>query len=88
MDTTKIKPEAREKIRTVCDLYENGRHDLLNLLRVHDLGKRGPEITLELAVESIDDDIESLTRLRDALKGEQAMGYLKKEWGIANEDHV
>lgn len=88
MDTTKIKPEAREKIRAVCDLYENGRYDLLDLLRAHDLGKRGPEITLELAVESIDDDIESLIRLRDALKGEQAMGYLKKEWGIENEDHV
>lgn len=77
-----MKPEVREKIKTVCGLYENGRYDLLDLLRVHDLGKRGPEITLELAVESIDDDIESLTRLRDALKGEQAMGHLKKEWGI------
>ena len=82
MDTTKIKPEVREKIRAVCELYEYGRHDLLNLLRVHDLGKRGPEITLELAVESIDNDIENLTRLRDALKGEQAMGHLKKEWGL------
>lgn len=88
MDTIKMKPEVRKKIRAVCGLYENGRHDLLDLLRVHDLGKRGPEITLELAVESIDDDIESLIRLRDALKGERAMGYLKKEWGIANEDHV
>lgn len=88
MDTMRIKPEVREKIRTVCGLYENGRHDLLDLLRVHDLGKRGPEITLGLALESIDDDIESLIRLRDALEGERAMGYLKKEWGIANEDHV
>ncbi|WP_337476341.1 hypothetical protein [Acidaminococcus timonensis] len=83
-----MKPEVREKIKTVCGLYENGRQDLMDLLRVHDRGKRGPEITLELAVESIDDDIESLIRLRDALKGEQAMGYLKKEWGIENEDHV
>lgn len=82
MDTMKIKPEVREKIRMVCGLYENGRHDLLDLLRVHDLGKRGPEITLELALESIDDDMESLRRLRDALKGEQAMGHLKKEWGL------
>lgn len=54
----------------------------MNLLRVHDRGKRGPEITLEMAVESIDNDIENLTRLRDALKGEQAMGHLKKEWGL------
>lgn len=82
MDTMKIKPEVREKIRDVCALYEYGRQDLLNLLRGHDLGKRGPEITLELAVESIDNDIENLTRLRDALKGEQAMGHLKKEWGL------
>lgn len=82
MDTTKIKPEVRKKIRNVCELYEYGRQDLLNLLRGHDLGKRGPEITLELAVESIDNDIENLTRLRDALKGEQAMGHLKKEWGL------
>lgn len=82
MDTMKIKPEVRKKIRNVCELYEYGRYDLLNLLRVHDLGKRGPEITLEMAVESIDNDIENLTRLRDALKGEQAMGHLKKEWGL------
>lgn len=82
MDTMKIKPEVRKKIRNVCELYEYGRYDLLNLLRVHDLGKRGPEFTLELAVESIDNDIENLTRLRDALKGEQAMGHLKKEWGL------
>lgn len=82
MDTMKIKPEVRKKIRNVCELYEYGRYDLLNLLRVHDLGKRGPEITLELAVESIDNDIENLIRLRDALKGEQAMGHLKKEWGL------
>ncbi|MGN8780585.1 hypothetical protein ACTNE5_00315 [Acidaminococcus fermentans] len=82
MDTMKIKPEVRKKIRNVCELYEYGRYDLLNLLRVHDLGKRGPEITLELAVESIDNDIENLTRMRDALKGEQAMGHLKKEWGL------
>lgn len=82
MDTMKIKPEVRKKIRNVCELYEYGRYDLLNLLRVHDLGKHGPEITLELAVESIDNDIENLTRLRDALKGEQAMGHLKKEWGL------
>ncbi|MGF0020196.1 hypothetical protein [Acidaminococcus fermentans] len=82
MDTMKIKPEVRKKIRNVCELYEYGRQDLLNLLRVHDLGKRGPEITLEMAVESIDNDIENLTRLRDALKGEQAMGHLKKEWGL------
>ena len=82
MDTTRIKPEVRDKIRAVCALYENGRQDLLELLRVHDLGKRGPEITLGLALESIDDDIESLIRLRDALKGEQAMGHLKKEWGL------
>lgn len=82
MDTMKIKPEVREKIRAVCGLYENGRNDLLKLLRVHDLGKRGPEITLGLALESLDNDIENLTKLRDALKGEQAMGHLKKEWGI------
>lgn len=82
MDTMKIKPEVRKKIRNVCELYEYGRYDLLNLLRVHDLGKRGPEITLEMAVESIDNDIENLTRLRDALKGEQAMWHLKKEWGL------
>lgn len=82
MNTMKMSPEVREKIKAVCGLYENGRHDLLNLLRVHDLGKRGPEITLGLALESIEDDIESLIRLRDALKGEQAMGHLKKEWGI------
>lgn len=82
MDTMKIKREVRKKIRNVCELYEYGRYYLLNLLRVHDLGKRGPEITLEMAVESIDNDIENLTRLRDALKGEQAMGHLKKEWGL------
>ena len=82
MDTTKMEPEVREKIRAVCGLYENGRYDLLDLLRVHDLGKRGPEITLGLALESIDDDLDSLRILRDALKGEQAMGHLKKEWGI------
>lgn len=82
MDTMKIKPEVRKKIRNVCELYEYGRQDLLNLLRGHDLGKRGPEITLEMAVESIDNDIENLTRIRDALKGEQAMGHLKKEWGL------
>ena len=82
MDTTKIKPEVREKIRAVCGLYENGRQDLLELLRVHDLGKRGPEITLELALESIDDDIKSLQTLKMELKGEQAMGHLKKIWGI------
>lgn len=82
MDTMRMKPEVREKIKAVCGLYENGRHDLLDLLRVHDLGKRGPEITLGLALESIDDDIESLIRLRDVLKGEQAMGHLKKEWGL------
>lgn len=82
MNTMKMSSEVREKIKAVCGLYENGRHDLLDLLRVHDLGKRGPEITLGLALESIDDDIESLIRLRDALKGEQAMGHLKKEWGI------
>lgn len=82
MDTMKIKPEARKKIRNVCELYEYGRYELLNLLRVHDRGKCGPEITLELAVESIDNDIENLTKLRDALKGEQAMGYLKQEWGM------
>ena len=82
MDTTKIKPEVRKKIRNVCELYEYGRQDLLNLLRGHDLGKRGPEITLELAVESIDNDIENLTRLRDTLKSEQAMGHLKKVRGL------
>lgn len=82
MDTMRMKAEVLKKIRAVCGLYENGRHDLLNLLRVHDLGKRGPEITLGLALESIDDDIESLVRLRDALKGEQTMGHLKKEWGL------
>lgn len=82
MDTMKIKPEVREKIRDVCALYEYGRQDLLKLLRAHDLGKRGPEITLGLALESIDNDLDTLRRLRDALKGEQAMGHLKKEWGI------
>lgn len=82
MDTMKIKPEVREKIRMVCGVYDNGRNDLLDLLRVNALGKRGPEITLGLALESINDDIESLIRLRDALKGEQAMGHLKKEWGL------
>lgn len=82
MDTTKIRPEVREKIIMVCDLYENGRQDLLNLLRVHDLGKRGPEITLELALESIDDDMKILQTLKMELKGEQAMGHLKQEWGM------
>lgn len=82
MDTMKIKPEVREKIKMVCGLYENGRHDLLDLLRVHDLGKRGPEITLELALESIDDDMKSLQTIKMELKGEQAMGHLKKEWGM------
>ncbi|WP_270420719.1 hypothetical protein [Acidaminococcus massiliensis] len=82
MDAMKMSPEVTEKIKAVCGLYENGRHDLLDLLRVHDLGKRGPEITLELALESIDDDLDSLRRLRDVLKGEQAMGHLKKEWGL------
>ena len=82
MDTMKIKPEVREKIRMVCGVYDNGRNDLLDLLRVNALGKRGPEITLGLALVSINDDIESLIRLRDALKGEQAMGHLKKEWGL------
>jgi len=77
-----INQDVREKIMAACGLYENGRSDLLELLRVHDLGKRGPEITLELALESIDDDLESLQRLRNALKGEQAMGHIKKEWGI------
>lgn len=82
MDTMKMKPEVREKIRDVCALYEYGRQDLLKLLLAHDLGKRGPEITLGLALESLDNDIENLTKLRDALKGEQAMGHLKKEWGL------
>ncbi|MGP2527435.1 hypothetical protein ACTUHY_05650 [Acidaminococcus sp. LBK-2] len=82
MDTTKIRPEVREKIIMVCDLYENGRQDLLNLLRVHDLGKRGPEITLALALESIDDDMKILQTLKMELKGEQAMGHLKQEWGM------
>ena len=82
MDTMKMKTEVREKIRDVCALYEYGRQDLLKLLRAHDLGKRGPEITLGLALESLDNDIENLTKLRDALKGEQAMGHLKKEWGL------
>lgn len=82
MDTMKMKPEVREKIRDVCALYEYGRQDLLKLLRAHDLGKRGPEITLGLALESLDNDIENLTKLRDALKGEQAMGHLKKMWGM------
>lgn len=82
MDTMKMKPEVREKIRDVCALYEYGRQDLLKLLRAHELGKRGPEITLGLALESLDNDIENLTKLRDALKGEQAMGHLKKEWGL------
>lgn len=82
MDTTKIKPEVREKIKAVCGLYENGRQDLLELLRVHDLGKRGPEITLELALESIDDDMKILQTLKMELKGEQAMGHLKQEWGM------
>ena len=82
MDTMKMKPEVREKIRDVCALYEYGRQDLLKLLRAHDLGKRGPEITLGWALESLDNDIENLTKLRDALKGEQAMGHLKKEWGL------
>ena len=82
MDTMKMKPEVREKIRDVCALYEYGRQDLLMLLWAHDRGKRGPEITLGLALESLDNDIENLTKLRDALKGEQAMGHLKKEWGL------
>lgn len=82
MDTMKMKPEVRETIRFICELYENGRHDLLELLRVHDLGKRGPEITLDLALESVDDNIDSLIRLKGALKCEQAMGHLRKEWGI------
>lgn len=82
MDAMKMKPEVREKIKAVCGLCENGRYDMLELLRVHDLGRRGPEITLELALESIDDDMESLRRLRDALKGEQAMGHLKEMWGL------
>lgn len=82
MDTTKIRPEVRKKIRMVIDLYDNGRNDLLKLLRVHDLGKRGPEITLELALESIDDDMKSLQTIKMELKGEQAMGHLKKIWGM------
>ena len=85
MDTMKIKPEVRKKIKAVCGLYENGRQDLLELLRVHDLGRRGPEITLGLALESIDDDLKGLQTLKMELKGEQAMGHLKKEWGFENE---
>lgn len=82
MDTMKIKPEVREKIKAVCGLYENGRYDLLNLLRAHDLGKRGPELTLGLVLESIDDDLKSLQTFKMELKGEQAMGHLKKIWGM------
>lgn len=82
MDTTKIRPEVRKKIRMVIDLYDNGRNELMEMLRVDALGKRGPEITLGLVLESIDDDIKSMRVLQMALKGEQAMGYLKKEWGL------
>ena len=82
MDTTKIRPEVRKKIRMVIDLYDNGRNELMVMLRVDALGKRGPEITLWLVLESIYDDIKSMRVLQMALKGEQAMGHLKKEWGI------
>lgn len=82
MDTTKIRPEVREKIRAVCYLYDHGRNDLLKLLRAHDLGKRGPELTLGLVLESIDDELKSLQTFKMELKGEQAMGRLKKMWGM------
>ena len=82
MDTMMINPEVRKKIKAVCALYENGRSDLLELLRVHDLGRRGPEITLALALENIDDDLENLRILKAALKGEQAIGHLKEIWGM------
>lgn len=66
----------------MCGLYENGWQDLLELLRAHDLGRRCPEITLALALESIDDDLKSLQTFKMELKGEQAMGHLKKIWGM------
>ena len=66
----------------MCGLYENGWQDLLEVLRAHDLGKRGPELTLGLVLESIDDDLKSLQTFKMELKGEQAMGHLKKIWGM------
>lgn len=82
MDTMQINPAVRGKIRAICNIYDNGRNDLLELLRVNNLGKRGPALTLEMAIESVDDDIESLLALKAALKGEQAMGHLKESWGM------
>lgn len=53
MDTTKIRPEVRKKIRMVIDLYDNGRNELMEMLRVDALGKRGPEITLGLCWKAL-----------------------------------
>lgn len=70
MSTTKISKRARELIRTCAGTYENGKHDALELLRVHDLSKRGELETLEMAVESISDTIEELKRIQSKLKKE------------------
>lgn len=66
----KISKRARELIRTCAGTYENGKRDALELLRVHDLSKRGELETLEMAVESISDTIEELKRIQGKLKKE------------------
>lgn len=63
MDTMKIE----QKLKECADIYDNGKQDVLNLLRAYQEGRYGDFATLTLAEEYVADDIKDLKAISDAL---------------------
>lgn len=63
MDTMKIE----DKLKECADIYDNGKQDVLNLLRAYQEGRYGDFATLTLAEEYVADDIKDLKAISEAL---------------------
>lgn len=67
MDTTDISKQTKNQILNACEVYENGKKDLLNILQGYEQGNLEPSSTLALAIKSIRIDFKTLCSMMDGL---------------------
>lgn len=59
-----------DKLDTLVGIYSNGKQDIEELIRQHNIGRRSSRETLQLAILFVEDDIESIGRILKELKHE------------------
>ena len=59
-----------DKLDTIVGIYSNGKQDIEELIRQHNIGRRSSRETLQLAILFVEDDIESIGKILKELKHE------------------